>query len=244
MIIGSNGYVGSALKLHCTRYTDIYLAFMSNNDMCMRNPELAEQLNEESFARFLTDFNGNKIIFASSVAAYGDCLDASEDTPLQPTTAYGRAKKACEEMLKSSGFDYTIVRSASVCGVSPKMRYDLMVNRMVRDAAKTGLITVNGGAQMRSHVHIDDLCLFYEWVLDNPDKTSRETFNVVSENQSVVDTATLVAKTIGKTEIRIMPATDNRSYTVSGEKAKAAGFECTHRLRDAIVSVYLETLYG
>jgi len=244
VIIGGNGYIGSVLNGLPTGDTAVYLAFMSNNDMCMRNPELARELNEESFANFLKNYAGGKVIFASSVAAYGDCLDATEDTPLAPTTEYGRAKKACEEMLIASGLDYTIVRSASVCGVSPKMRYDLMVNRMVRDAAKTGVITVRGGQQMRSHVHIDDLCAFYQWVLLNPEKTSRETFNVVAENQSVMDTATLVAETIGKTGINVLAATDNRSYTVSGEKAKAAGFECLSSLRGAIISVYLETLYG
>ena len=122
------------------------------------------------------------------------------------------------------------------------MRYDLMVNRMVRDASRTGKITVNGGEQLRSHVHINDLCRFYAWLLENPQP--RQTFNVVCENQKVIDTATLVAKTIGKTEIEVKPYTDNRSYTVSGEKLKKAGFEFKHSIEEAIISVYLEQLYG
>lgn len=241
MIIGGDGYVGSMLKLADRTDTVIYLAFMSNNDMCERNPELAQRLNEDAFLRCLSKNRGKYFIFASSVAAYGDCQDADEGTELRPTTIYGKAKKTCEEILKASGVNYTIVRSASVCGVSPRMRYDLMVNKMVRDAARTGRIQVNGGSQMRSHVHIHDLCRFYAWLLENPQPG--ETFNVVAQNQRVIDTATLVAKTIGKTEIVMNAATDNRSYTVSGAKMREAGFECRSTIEDAIVSVYLNTLY-
>ena len=241
MIIGGEGYVGSALKLDVPEDTVLYLAFMSNNDMCERNPELARRMNISGFPDVLRESKGKRFIFASSVAAYGDCDMAAEEQTLKPTTLYGMQKAACEDLLEMSGLNYTIVRSASVCGVSPKMRYDLMVNRMVRDAARTGKLTVNGGEQQRSHVHINDLCRFYAWLLENPQP--RQTFNVVCENQKVIDTATLVAKTIGKTEIEVKPYTDNRSYTVSGEKLKSAGFQFKHSIEEAIISVYLNTLY-
>lgn len=244
MIIGGNGYIGSFLKERFFAVgmnpTTIYLAFMSNNDMCERNPELARKLNTKSFSDMLNASNG-RFIFASSVSVYGDCVDAQEDSPMNPTTLYGQHKVLCEELLKASSLDYTIVRSASVCGYSPRMRYDLMVNRMVRDAARTGKITVNGGEQKRSHIHINDLCRFYAWLLENPQP--RQTFNVVCENQSVMDTAILVARTIGKTTIDVKPYTDKRSYTVSGEKMRKAGFECESSIEDAIISVYLNTLY-
>lgn len=241
MIIGGDGYVGSALNLAVPDDTVLYLAFMSNNDMCERNPVLARRLNEGAFESCLKENRGKRFIFASSVAAYGDCLNATEDMPLTPTTLYGRAKAKCEQMLKDYGCDYTIVRSASVCGVSPRMRYDLMVNRMVRDAARTGKITVNGGEQKRSHVHINDLCRFYAWLIENPQP--KQIFNVVCENQSVMETAKLVASVVGKTEIVVKPYTDSRSYTVSGKKMLEAGFECRSTIEEAIVSVYLNTLY-
>ena len=266
-VVGAAGYIGPML---CARLTQnghkvtgydfrtgfdvnhwdrgdviIYLGGMTNNDMCERNPRLAHALNEEAFEKVIAACQGNKFIFASSVAVYGVGEGFMESDATNPTTAYGRSKKACEEMLKASDLDYTIVRSASVCGYSASMRYDLMVNRMTRDAAKTGKLTVNGGAQMRSHVHINDLCRFYATLVDmhRAQPASREIFNVVRENQSVMDTANLVARTIGKTDIEVTPYSDNRSYTVSGDKAKAAGFNCVSSIKDAIISVYLNTLY-
>lgn len=244
MIIGGEGYVGSALKERGIKVPDdtlLYLAFMSNNDMCERNPQLASSLNHHAFEDVLNNIKVRRVIFASSVAVYGEAENAVESAHLAPTTVYGKQKKACEEILQASGLDYTIVRSASVCGQSPRMRYDLMVNRMVRDAAKTGKITVNGGEQMRSHIHIADLCRFYQWLIENPQPG--QILNVVCENQSVMDTARLVAATVGKTEIEVKPYTDNRSYTVCGDKVKNIGFECRSSIETAIIDVYLNTLY-
>lgn len=263
LVYGGSGYIGSRLipylsKWHTVSNWDvmgsqgkfefsgaiIHLACLSNNDMCERNPALAKKLNEDSLAETIKYAKGiEHFIYASSVAAYGNIEGEADETyPLNPTTLYGKAKQAGEEMLKASDLPYTITRCASVCGYSPRMRYDLMVNKMTHDAATKGVITVNGGEQRRSHITIDDVCEFYGMLLDT--KPARETFNVVGQNQYVLTTAHIVADVVGRTEIAVKPRTDDRSYAVSGRKAKEVlGFEPQWSIKDAVISNYLNTLY-
>ena len=160
-----------------------------------------------------------------------------------PTTKYGEGKAYCESFLKAFNIPWIVTRCASVCGYSPRMRYDLMVNRMTRDAAITGKIAVNGGSQVRSHVHINDVCRAYRYLLDARN-VEQQAFNIVSENMSVMDTAKLVASTIGTTEIVVNPYADNRSYSVVGKKAKEIlGFNPLYSVKDAVVENYLN-FYG
>ena len=218
----------------------IYLASLSNNDMCNRSPELAMSINQYAFAGVLQavkECSVGRFIYASSVAAYGDRDNAEETCELKPTTKYGEGKAFCERSLTAE-IPYIVTRCASVCGYSPRMRYDLMVNKMTRDAMK-GVITVNGGAQVRSHIHINDVCRLYRYLLDAKG-VEYEAFNVVSENMKVMDTAIRVARTVGDAHIDMKPSTDNRSYSVSGEKAqKLLGFKPLYTVSDAIVENYL-----
>lgn len=231
----------SLLRKFCQdKQVIIYLASMSNNDMCNRTPALATSINQYAFPGVVEAAKGvDRFIYASSVAAYGDQDNATEDMPLKPTTRYGEGKKSCEDWLASSDLPHVIVRAASVCGWSPRMRYDLMVNRMTRDAVSKGIITVNGGNQIRSHIHINDICRLYRLLLNAKD-IEGQAFNAVSENMSVMNTAERVSKVVGNTFIDVKPATDDRSYSVSGEKALIKlGFRTLYTINEAIVENYL-----
>ena len=215
----------------------IYLASISSDAMCQKDPQLADEVNRTSFERnVLAARNAGvrRFIYASSVAAYGSSeFDAAENQPLSPTTLYAKAKASCEAVLTAyHGRDMvaTITRSASVCGPAPRMRFDLTVNKMVHDAIRHGRITVNGGSQKRCHIHIQDICAFYLLLLDVPrERIAGEVFNVVAQNQSVLETAALVIRSLAPNvrRARNMPAfieqrdaTDDRSYTVDGAKAR------------------------
>ena len=220
----------------------IYLAGITSNDMCEKYPWLALSVNRLGFKHAIgiaMDSGVQRFIFASSVAAYGSSeKDATETQELAPTTQYAKAKGYCEWWLyfhKRLGFATTIVRSASICGFSPRQRFDLTVNKMVYDAMAKGVITVNGGEQKRSHVHIKDISDFYKLILKAPiEKIAGEVFNVVAENQSVLETAQLVASYL-KAKVKIQPRSDNRSYTVDGTKAREVlGFTPKKRVADAI----------
>jgi nucleoside-diphosphate-sugar epimerase len=199
----------------------IHLASISQNDMYAVNPSLCGGVN-----RWIPNFPVKRLIYASSVAAYGTSDDLlTEDSPLKPTTPYGRDKALCEEGVLSVGG--VVVRSASVCGHSPNMRFDTPVNSMTRDALNGLPIRVNGGKQIRCQVHIDDLCDFYRRVLQAPtEKIAGQSFNVVRTNESIEATAYLVRNSLAEgflkperdeskwAKIEWRESSDERSYMV------------------------------
>jgi rfaE bifunctional protein nucleotidyltransferase chain/domain len=190
-------------------------------------PDLASAVNEDAIAHVLTAARlagVKRFIYASSVAAYGSSShDAKETDPLKPTTLYAEAKEHCEHYVRAAnekGFETVIARPASVCGFSLCQRFDLTVNMMVHDAMRKGTIKVNGGDQKRSHIHMHDMLRAYKALLEAPaEKVAGETFNFVAQNLSVMETAIIVSD-ITEADIEVGPATDNRSYTVDGTKAR------------------------
>lgn len=224
----------------------IYLASLTNNDQCNKDPKLAFEVNEEAFPKVVSasrKMGVKRFIYASSVAAYGNSSDLlTEDMALKPSTLYGQGKAYCEDFLKKHSWDnWIIVRPASVCGYSPRMRFDTTINKMVHDAFVKTRITVEGGQQIRSHVSMKDLNHFYASLLKAPKKdVFRQAFNVVSENQKVIESATIVERMIPGTRIEVKERTDNRSYMVSGEKArKELKFTPKQYVFDAAQDIYV-----
>jgi nucleoside-diphosphate-sugar epimerase len=119
-----------------------------------------------------------------------------------------------------------ILRPATVCGYSPRMRFDLTVNILTNHAVNRGVITVFGGAQKRPNIHIDDVTDLYVKALQYPDElVASETFNAGYENYTVAELAEMVRGVVEvefpeKAPIRIETTTtdDNRSYHVSSRK--------------------------
>lgn len=226
--------------------TVIYLASISRELMCQQQPELAQSVNVDCFGPDveLAKAEGVKrFIYASSVAVYGSSeTPVKEDAPLEPTTIYGQGKLACETILKShqgDNFTTIVTRSASVCGYAPRMRLDLTINRMVHDAVRKGVINVEGGQQTRSHVHIQDLTDFYKLLLKAPkEKVEGQAFNVVMENQTIIESARMVQQVfdVKNSYIRIIttPRVDDRSYAIDGEKIMDLGFQPTRFISNAV----------
>lgn len=216
----------------------IYLASISNNDLCAKEPDLSHSVNIEamlSVPKIARETGVKRFIYASSVAGYPASDDPAKETvQIGYQTPYADGKMWAEWSTRNQS-DYAIVRSASVCGPSSRQRFDTTVNMMVHDACKKGVITVHGGEQKRSHIHIYDLCDFYALLLDvGWERIRGQVFNVVAENLSVLATAKLVAEQTGA-RIDIKPRSDNRSYTVDGTKAKEVlGFTPKRYVRDAI----------
>ena len=232
----------------------IYMASISRELMCQNNEKLAYSVNVESFRPAVVaarDAGVKRFIYASSVAVYGSSdHEMTEEEPLAPTTIYGRGKAACEAILAeyySGTFCCAVTRSASVCGYSPRQRFDLTLNKMVHDAVRLGEIKVAGGAQKRSHVSIKDLTRFYRRLLDLPAwRISGHAYNVVEQNQRVKESAMMVARVVGNTRIDVGPRTDDRSYAVDGTKAQIAlDFEPSHSIESAVhdIQVRLEAGY-
>lgn len=234
----------------------IYLASISSDAMCRKDPDLARAVNQDSFGPAVLaarNAGARRFIYASSVAAYGSSdTDVTEDRQLSPTTLYGEAKAACESMamgFNGKDFSCTVTRSASVCGPAPRMRFDITVNKMAHDAIRRGRVIVNGGGQKRCHVHIADICSFYSLLLDLPrERTARQVFNVVAENQTVLATAELVCRTVAANRrravnmpfVEVRDATDDRSYSVDGTKAREMlGFRPKWDVTNAVIGMRL-----
>ncbi|MGB2104958.1 MAG: NAD-dependent epimerase/dehydratase family protein, partial [Glaciecola sp.] len=180
-----------------------------------------------------------QFIYASSGSVYGikDEEHVTEDLTLEPISEYNKTKMVAERVLLSYASDMAvqIVRPATVCGVSKRMRLDVSVNMLTMQALKNGKITVFGGDQVRPNIHIDDITDLYIYMLDNPDKVSG-VFNAGFENISIMDIAKMVQAKIA-CEIEVTPSNDPRCYRINSDKLLATGFTPNKNVDTAITEI-------
>ena len=163
-----------------------------------------------------------RFIYASSGSVYGvkEELQVTEDLELKPISEYNKTKMVAERVLLSYQNDMVvqIIRPATVCGYSPRMRLDVSVNLLTMQALSKGKITVFGGDQIRPNIHIDDITDLYLHLIDHPEVTG--VYNAGFENISIMDIAKLVTKYV-PVEIAVTPSNDPRSYRVNSDKLLA-----------------------
>ena len=176
-----------------------------------------------------------RFIYASSGSVYGikDELQVTEDLDLKPISEYNKTKMVAERVLLSyqDKMSVQIIRPATVCGYSPRMRLDVSVNMLTMQALSKGKITVFGGMQTRPNIHIDDITDIYLHLIDHPEVTG--IYNAGFENISILDIAKLVTKHI-PVEIVVTESNDPRSYRVNSDKLLATGFKPKKTVEDAI----------
>jgi len=164
-------------------------------------------------------------IYASSGSVYGlkDEDQVTEDLILVPLSEYNKTKMVAERVMLSYSNDMVvqIVRPATVCGLSPRMRLDVSVNMLTMQALTKGEITVLGGDQTRPNIHIDDITDLYLFLLDRTDITG--VYNAGFENLSIRRIAEMACKK-ASAKITVLPSNDPRSYRVNSDKLLAAGF--------------------
>lgn len=176
--------------------------------------------------------------YASSGSVYGvkEEEQVTEDLELKPLSEYNKTKMVSERVLLSysDNMKVQIIRPATVCGLSPRMRLDVSVNLLTMAALTKGEITVFGGQQKRPNVHIDDITDVYLHFLKNSDITG--VFNVGFENISILDIADMVAEEV-KAKITVTESNDPRSYRVNSDKLLATGFKPKKTVNDAIKEI-------
>jgi nucleoside-diphosphate-sugar epimerase len=183
-----------------------------------------------------------QFIFASSGSVYGikGGKPVVEEDELAPVSDYNKTKQVAERVLLSYSdkMAIQILRPATVCGVSPRMRLDTMVNMLTMQALTKGEITAHCGEHganlMRPNIHIEDVTDLYCWMLERPHLTGA--YNAGFENLSAMETAELIAKHV-PAEIKITTVKDQRSYAVDSSKILNAGFQPKNSVADAIEDI-------
>lgn len=216
----------------------IHLASVANDPCCELNPELTWEMNALATMKLadLAVRNGVKqFVYASSGSVYGvkEEKQVTEDLSLEPISAYNKTKMIAERILLSykDVMGVQIVRPATVCGLSPRMRLDVTVNMLTMQALTGGEITVLGGDQVRPNIHIEDITDLYIYLLDNIQ--IQGIFNAGFENLSILEVANKVVEYI-PSKINIVPSNDPRSYRVNSDKLLKAGFKPKKTVDDAI----------
>lgn len=191
--------------------------------------QLADKARRKGIKRF---------IYASSGSVYGvkEELQVTEDLELKPISEYNKTKMVGERVLLSYQDDMVvqIVRPATVCGYSPRMRLDVSVNLLTMQALSKGRITIFGGDQVRPNIHIDDITDLYLHLIDHPEYTG--IYNAGFENISIKDIGYLITKHV-PAEILITASNDPRSYRINSDKLLATGFKPKKTVDDAIKEI-------
>ncbi len=225
--------------------TVIHLACISNDPSFELDPQLGKSINYDAFFGIVAAAKKNGVrnfIYASSSSVYGvkDEPEVTEQLALEPLTDYSKYKAMCERVLMdeaSDDFVVTIIRPATVCGYSPRLRLDLTVNILTNHAVNKGEITVFGGDQQRPNLHIEDMTDLYVFLLDQPDdKLKSKIYNAGYENFSVREIAEMVRRVIDPNlQVKAVPTDDNRSYRVSSRKIQEElGFTAKRTIEDAV----------
>jgi nucleoside-diphosphate-sugar epimerase len=229
----------------------IHLACISNDPSFELDSTLSRAINYDCFEPMVTASKAagvKRFIYASTSSVYGvsDAPEVTEEHPLVPLTDYNKYKGLCEPLLlrhQSPDFTTVIIRPATVCGYSPRMRLDLTVNILTNHAIHKGAITVFGGNQKRPNIHIDDIADLYVELLTLPiRKVAGETFNAGYQNYTINELAQMVRKVVEqeypeKAPIRIETTSTNdpRSYHVSSRKiAEKLGWQPRRSVEDAV----------
>ena len=229
----------------------IHLACISNDPSFELDEALSRTINFDCFEPMVIaakQAGVRRFIYVSSSSVYGvsDAPDVTEEHPLVPLTLYNKYKGLCEPLLfkhQSPAFTGIVLRPATVCGYSPRMRFDLTINILTNHAVNKGVITVFGGTQKRPNIHVDDVCELYVKMLEYPDAlVAGETFNVGYENFTVSALAEFVKRVVEQEfperapiQITTTPSNDNRSYHVSSRKIyQKLGWKPRLTIEDAV----------
>ena len=231
--------------------TVIHMACISNDPSFELDESLSRTINYDCFEPMVIaakQVGVKRFLYVSSSSVYGvsEAPEVTEDHPLVPLTLYNKYKGMCEPLLfkhQSPDFVCVTLRPATVCGYSPRMRFDLTINILTNHAYHKGVITVFGGTQKRPNIHVDDVTELYVNMIEYPaEKVAGETFNVGYENFTVAQLAEFVKATVEKEfpakapiTITTTPSNDNRSYHVSSRKIwEKLGWKPKRNIEDAV----------
>ena len=221
--------------------TVIHLANIANDPGVDLNPNLSWEVNVLSLLDILNKCKKNKVkhfIYSSSGSVYGIKKEkkVTEDLDLVPISTYNKTKMIAERIMLSFRDDliYHIIRPATVCGYSLRMRFDVSVNNLTIQALKNKSINVFGGKQTRPNINIKDISRIFQYFMINKNKIKSGFYNAGFENTSILDIAKLVSENTGAKINVSLNNNDPRSYRLDSSKLLKTGFEPKYTVKDAI----------
>ncbi len=210
----------------------VHLAGLSNDPLGDFRPEITYAINHQAsvkLARLAKDQGVTRFVFASSCSNYGaageDFLD--ENSAFNPVTPYGESKVLVERdvfALNDDRFSTTFLRCATACGVSPRIRFDLVLNNLVAWAYTTGQVLLkSAGTSWRPIVHIEDISRAFLAMIEAPrELVHAAAFNVgtTAENYKVKEIAQIVIETVPGSQLAFQEGAspDKRNYRVNCDK--------------------------
>ena len=229
----------------------IFLAGVSNDPMAEFSP--SENFIQNAACPAYLSYESKRasvkrFIYASSCSVYGYTVDElyDENSPTTCSYPYGISKLQGENgvmQLADSNFSVISLRQGTVCGYSDRMRFDLVVNTMFKNAMLHNEITVNNPSIWRPIFHIQDACTAYIRAIQAPDNISG-IFNVASDNYTLGQIGDIVSVEMSKllnkeVKMHINDVKDFRNYKVSIQHAKLTlGFTPTYTVKDIIHDLY------
>ena len=229
----------SIKKIDCI----IHLASISNDPMAELDKNLSWEtsaLGTMELMNFALKKKVKRIIYASSGSVYGikTQKNVTEKLDLKPISLYNKVKMISERVILSykKDIEVFIVRPATVCGFSRRMRFDVSVNALTFSALRSKKIKVNGGSQIRPNIHINDLVRLYIFLLKK-NKKYAGIYNAGFENLSIINLAKKIKKIVPSKVILYKKNFDPRSYRINSNKLLKIGFKPKYNVEQAIIDM-------
>lgn len=227
----------------------IHLAAIVGEPLCKKIPDAAKQINEFATKNLVNICKNKKVkrfIFASTCSNYGSSQNVvNESSPVMPLSLYSECKVNSEKFILDQNndiFETCVLRFATAHGLSPRMRFDLLVQEFMRDAIVDKKISIFGADFWRPLVHVEDMADACISAIDASSQLiSGQIYNVGNdkENYTKIKLAEIIKEFITDVEIEIIKSKkDPRNYKVSFEKIEnSLNFEPKYTVRDSVIEI-------
>ena len=223
----------------------IHLAALVGFPACRMNPQVAKDINVQGTKNLIKACANEyqPIFYGSTGSNYGIVTDVcTEETPLNPLSLYGETKTEAEKLLIERG-NVIAYRFATAFGISPRIRFDLLINDFANKCKKDGYLVVYEKHFMRTFIHVTDIANSFVFGVKNIDKMIDNVYNVGSDsmNYSKEEVCNKIAEKTGAFVHfeEIGEDADKRNYVVSYDKINKLGFSTTVSMDEGIDEICL-----